>query len=163
MATDVYLKWDGKDEDAFQRKWLQKGDYNAGDIGYLHAHGNMVNEIRILHRLFPPEYWDALEPIPYDFEANWSRLETWARVYLAAALTGRVIDPHREGVQDLHGFCVLLSEFLQGLEQDAGIDTAATLPGDLNYSVMWLNSLYNFFHLGFTLQKSGRDPKIFIC
>nr|BDD48286.1 hypothetical protein 7 [bacterium] len=162
MGTDVYMEWDG------MRPSEKKARYtgfsiDAGNVGYLRASIWMDNENAVLRELMP-DHWEYTEKEadsggkPYDFEVKYAQLQRLARMYLLAVMLGKEVE-HRE-----HAKAKEMSKALKKMLEEKGFgeNVKGGEPMDLSSAVMWLNSLFQFFHLGMEKQKKGLNPRVFI-
>jgi len=90
-GTDVYLEWKGKNKED-QEKQCTGWSINAGEVGYLRASIGMTTENAFLRGLFPDEYWEAKEPLRYNFtNKGYKKLHIAGLVYLINSITAREI------------------------------------------------------------------------
>ncbi len=164
MGTDVYLTWKGM-KDSDRKKQRTGFSIDAGDVGYLRASIGMATENAVLRALFPARFWEmAAEDrqkggVPFDFmsEDNQRLLDTLAVQYLLAIVTGKEVShPVHEKVEALHG--MVLKALASAGSEGMRIETAGPL--DVGSAVTWINSLCEFYGLGYSLQEQGREPMV---
>lgn len=162
MGTDIYLSWNGMTEEEKEEQ-MAGFSINAGRFGYLRASIGMTNENAILREVFP-DHWrlsedEYVDGRPFDFmnEENMIKLEKWARFYLLLAIAGKEI--HHEEMGHAEAFGNMITGLMVKLGADKVIESKNN---DLRLAVMWLNSLYDFYGLGYQKQKEGKNPKIII-
>ena len=145
MGFDVYLSWDGmtpEDERAQNILW----DTRFGHTGYLRAGLPMKREIRVLTDIFPEPipWWKGPPRIgnaqPYDFAANFPKMRTVTEGYLKAVNSKRALD-----------YFLCLPP--RSMAADSADET-------LNSAEGWVRSLIDFFRLGLSKQKEGKNPKV---
>lgn len=154
MGVDVYLYWDGmtKAENGKQTTGFSIG---AGAVGYLRASIGMKNEIFILEHLFPAEFWssDNEEGLKYNFKENYEKCIRIGVHYLLAGLTGKQADIRIEYDEMVRALSYLFPD-AKKIEKGK-IE-------DFRSMIMWLNSLFDFFDLGYRLQEERKNPRVFI-
>jgi hypothetical protein len=164
MGTDVYLTWKGMTH-SDKEKQCTGFSIAAGHAGYLRASIGMTTENAVLRALFPARFWEmAAEDrekggLPFDFmsEDNQRLLDTLAVQYLLAVVTGKEVShPAHERVEVLHG--MVLKALASAGSKGMRIKTSGPL--DLASAVTWLNSLCEFYGLGYSLQEQGREPRV---
>jgi hypothetical protein len=167
MGTDIYLVWKGmteKDKDAQITGW----SINAGNVGYLRASIGMVRENTVLRILFPEKYWYSWKPLRYKFTKDkLESLDKVAREYIKAVLENRDIKfPIENVAEDAKNKAVECAErgfaIVSAIAKTSDKVRASVSALDFRRSIMWLNSLYSFFELGYQLEEAKKNPKIYI-
>jgi len=165
MGTDIYLEWDGMTEE--EKKAQYTGfSIDAGRVGYLRASIGMVRENQVLREVFPNEYWDSEDSLPYDFKANYERVQEVGAKYLASILFDLPLaDENSEAMNYAkYGETInsLLCAIFNGGYQSGEYKVDMSRKLGIRYAVMWLNSLFDFFDLGYKKQEEGLNPRVYI-
>lgn len=156
-GTDVYLEWKGRNTED-KEKQCTGFSINAGEVGYLRASIGMTTENAFLRGLFPDEYWEAKEPVRYNFTKDgYKKLHIAGLVYLINSITGKEIrHPEMEAYHELGD---KITKMLGGFGFDK-VQKANTC--EFRHAVMWLNSVFSFYELGMAKEKEGLEPKVYI-
>lgn len=148
IGTDVYLSWDGQTK-AEEKAQITGYSINAGSVGYLRASISMEKENAVLREVFPDKFWEG-KALPYDFDAGWKTLNLIAKKYLSSCLFGIPIERFKQVFQQL----AEAGKFDKIIVGD--------IDDDILGNVTWLNSLVEFFRLGYKKQKEYKNPKVCI-
>jgi len=157
MGTDVYLEWDGMTEED-KKKQITGFSIAAGRVGYLRASIGMIEENECLRRIFPPEYWESGESLPYDFKANYDKMVAEIVRYLTEKMLPKSEEERiREIIKRNPGAGAVIEafssrEFSLFISTIEGIDDA----------IIWASSVIQFFRLGIEKQGEGKNPRVYI-
>ena len=167
MGTDVYLEWEGKNEEDENKQAEGCLAIDAGDVGYLRASIHMENENALLRMMFPAKYWNEHSRDEYDFRANSEMLEMLGLRYLVSAVLGKAVEvPEEQNEAWIAGrkMAERLSQMLKGVEEASGGDVSVFMgeTDGLRDAVEWLNSVFEFFELGIEQQEKGLKPYPYI-
>lgn len=159
MGTDIYLDWKGKTKKE-QEKQYTGWSIKAGDVGYLRASIGMTRENAFLRALFPDEYWnnETGKPIRYNFtEEKYKVLIKAGIAYLFTILAGKEVETIRSKERSEVG------QKIFSLLQDTGIgEVVISASLDFRSTIIWINSVWNFFELGMEKESKSLEPKIYI-
>jgi hypothetical protein len=157
MGTDIYLKWNGQKEDEAKDQ-VTGFSINAGNRGYLRASIGMHKENSVLRDIFPERYWKGEGAEEYDFDKNRIRCVNIIKGYILTVITGIEVTDTRETHQQQREMADKIALLFEG------INAQVKKSGGLGFesSIMWANSLLNFFDLGLQKQKEGKNPTVYI-
>lgn len=157
MGMDVYMNWDGMT--AKDRKAQMTGfSIDAGNKGYLRASYGMPNECSFLESFFEG-YFEVTDAESkkggkvFDFsDKNWQKLCRLGQFYLIAVMLGRKIRTPKtaEGEKMVNG----IRDMLEKNFKPDDVQSASSL--QLPDAVCWLNSMFEFFRLGYEKQREGK-------
>ena len=162
MGMDVYLSWNGmtkKEKD----EQITGYSIDAGNKGYLRASYGMSNECSFLESFFEG-FFEISESLYdqggkiFDFsDENWQKLCKLGRLYLIAVMMGKEIKTPKtiEGEKMVNNIKGMLSamQFQEDTVESAGF---LGIPD----AVCWLNSMFEFFRLGYDKQKAGKKVRV---
>lgn len=161
MGTDVYLNWDNATEED-KKKQITGWDIGRGHVGYLRASIGMVKENQVLRAVFPEECWNG-NAIEYNFKDNYERMTKIGAKYILSALCGKSI-VHDTPITKGHQTQIVMAESVFGMLEVVAKGKNGKIEvmnaEGFRYAVMWLNSLFGFFDLGYNKQKEGKNPTV---
>jgi hypothetical protein len=156
MGTDIYLSWNGMDEEEKKMQTDVGFDADAGEIGYLRASIGMVQENRLLRMLFPEVHWEPMdEGLSYDFKKGVELLPKALSQYVAGDELPET-DSSRRQFQ--------MGQIVAKMMTEVGDAEIAKISGgrDMDERVRYARSVLRFFMFGMRLQEEGKNPKVYI-
>lgn len=150
MGTDIYLSYDGQEEEEQNAQASCLFESTKGEIGYLRAAIWMRAENDFLRRLFPDDIWESPEPRAFDFDENYEKFKFLAEHYL---LGTDMNVPEDENIE-------MFKQAIQKLVKETGGKLHENPEMDSEARTKWLGSVKAFFEKGHDLQRAGRNPKV---
>jgi len=158
VGTDIYLSWD-KQTKKEKKEQITGWSIDAGDKGYLRASIGMVKENKVLRLLFPNKIWESKKDGElYDFKENWTKCIKLCQMYIVSEIFNIPIPIIDKGMKSQIKMGEDIVKALNGL----GFDNTqiVTTQRSFQSAVWWVNSLLNFFTLGYEKQEEKKNPKV---
>ena len=152
MGTDIYLSYEGQDQEEQDEQASVLFESNKGELGYIRASIWMKEENDFLRRLFPEDIWESPEPKSYDFDENYEKFKFLSEHYL---LGTPMEVPHDETAE-------VFAEVITKLAEKVGGTVVKGGEMDEEGKKKWLRSVKAFFDKGHQLQKQKCTPRILI-
>lgn len=145
MGTDIYLSYDGQDQN-IEGYWEE---------GYIRASIGAINENWVLRKVFPEEIWD--DKMPENFKYNMDLLEKAQRLkpqYIDSVEKDYLLGSKDEaGVKHGDGIANLFQNLGFGVMQDSGHKS-------VNSAYAWFRTLENHICIGIAMELLGKNPQV---